>query len=36
MKRFALALGCVLAVLPAVASAALSIGIGPDITITPG
>ena len=31
MKRFALGLGCVLALLPGVASAALSIDIGPDI-----
>jgi hypothetical protein len=36
MKRFLLALGCVLAVMPGVASAALSIAIGPDITVAPG
>jgi len=36
MKRFVLGLGCVLAMVPGVASAALSIGVGPDITVTPG
>ena len=36
MKRFVLGLGCALAMMPGVASAALSISIGPDITITRG
>ena len=35
MKRILLALGCVLAVGPGVASAALAIAIGPDVTFSP-
>jgi len=35
MKRYVLALGCVLGAAPVVASAALSISIGPDILVTP-
>jgi hypothetical protein len=36
MKRFVLGLGCVLAMMPGVASAALSVSISPDITVTKG
>jgi hypothetical protein len=36
MKRFVLGLGCVLAMMPGVASAALSTQIGPDIIVRPG
>jgi hypothetical protein len=36
MKRFVLGLGCVLAMMPGVASAALSIDIVPDITVKQG
>ena len=36
MKRFVLGLGCVIAMLPGVASAALSVGMGPDASFARG